>query len=341
MERIFRTKPWQLKRQPKRILIMRFQAIGDIMGTFPYIQALKNKFPHAQIDFVTKNEKVEIAQKMGIFDKVYPQTDSQRLIPQVLDAFLLILKLFFKRYDVIIDLQNHIISRPIRKFLFPKAFAEFDVWGDEMGSIRYYQTFERCGLLDRYEQASLPLANTAFADKMLTENGWNGHSKIIVLNPAGAFPSRHWPVENYVTFAKIWLEKYPNTQFVTIGTNKIRPQSDFFKQQLGRKLINLTEKTTLWEAFCLVQRASLMISEDSGLLHIGWVLKIPTVALIGSTHKNRSAQKGENMRILNSDDMPCGNCMKADCPFDKIPPCLSRYTPAMIVNMAEKLALAY
>jgi ADP-heptose:LPS heptosyltransferase len=94
----------------------------------------------------------------------------------------------------------------------------------------------------------------------------------------------------------------------------------------------LVGKTTLVEAFGIVSKAKFMLSEDSGLLHIAWALKIPTVALIGSTDKNRSSQKGSHILTFNSDDMPCGNCMQATCQFGEIAPCMSRYSPEMLLE---------
>ncbi|GAB4003867.1 hypothetical protein GCM10028808_00340 [Spirosoma migulaei] len=339
MKKEISTKPWQLNRPPKRILAMRFQAVGDVLGIYPYLQALKNKYPTAQIDLLTKYEKVEVAEYVGIFCNVWSLTDSNERFRQLFHAIWLAIKLIPQRYEVVLDFQNHTVSQWIRKILAPKAFAEFDPLGDEMGSIRYFQTIERCGLLNTYEQADLQVTDSKLTTELLVDNGWDGHSKLVILNPAGAFPSRHWPIENYVIFARIWLEKYPHTQFLMLGTEKINTKSAYIKAELGERLINLTEKTSLLQAFLITRKVQLLISEDSGLLHICWLLKIPTVALIGSTHKNRSAQEGENVHILNSDDLPCGNCMKTHCQFGQVPLCLSRYSPEMIISIAESLLI--
>ncbi|MVM41712.1 hypothetical protein GO730_35300 [Spirosoma sp. HMF3257] len=331
------TKPWQLNRPPKRILAIRFQAVGDVLGIYPYLQAVKNKYPEVQIDLLTKQEKTDVAKHIGVFRHVWAYTDSTKRFPEILHALWFIIKLLPKRYELILDFQNHTISQWIRKLLFPKAFSEFDRFGDEMGSVRYFQTVERSGLLDEYDQPDLQLNDSGEASKLLHDNGWDGQSKLVILNPAGAFPSRHWPWENYVAFARLWLRSHPDSQFLILGTGKINVVSQRFKELLGDRLLNLTGKTTLLEALLITKKSCLLISEDSGLLHIGWLLKINTIALIGSTHKNRSAQVGENMHILNSDDLPCGNCMKINCEFGPVPLCLSRYSPDFIVSIAEQL----
>lgn len=57
--------------------------------------------------------------------------------------------------------------------------------------------------------------------QLLKDADWDGQKSLIVLNPAGAFASRNWPVEQYASFAKIWLKNYPNAQFLILGVQKI------------------------------------------------------------------------------------------------------------------------
>ena len=124
---------------------------------------------------------------------------------------------------------------------------------------------------------------------------------------------------------------------MVIGDNKILEKAKYFQAHLGNDLVNLAGRTTLPEAFAITAKAYLMISEDSGLIPTAWCHKIPTVALIGSTHIHRSTHSDQYITALHSDDLPCGNCMKPDCQFGEIPVCLSRYSPEKIMELAEKL----
>jgi ADP-heptose:LPS heptosyltransferase len=156
-----------------------------------------------------------------------------------------------------------------------------------------------------------------------------------VLNPAGFFSSRHWPTENYVQFARLWKKFKPNTQFLFVGIHRIENKAMEIQQQLGSQ-VNLVNKTTLAEAFALLKKVDLVLTEDSGLMHMAWVQGVPTLALFGSTNATWSAPLGPQSLCLSSADMECGCCMLPMCKFGDNR-CLQRYTPALVVEHAKKL----
>jgi lipopolysaccharide heptosyltransferase II len=85
-----------------------------------------------------------------------------------------------------------------------------------------------------------------------------------------------------------------------------------------------------------VQRAALVLSEDSGLMHMAWVSGTPLVALFGSTRSDWSSPLGPRSLLLDSSDLPCGNCMQATCQRGDVF-CLSRRTPEEVFSRAVSL----
>jgi ADP-heptose:LPS heptosyltransferase len=132
------------------------------------------------------------------------------------------------------------------------------------------------------------------------------------------------------------LKEFPQNKFLVLGTSFIASKAAFLKNYLGDKLINLVEQTTSLEAFAILQHAKLMISEDSGLMHMAWLSGIPTLAIFGSTRSDWSAPIGEHTLLLDSSDLPCGNCMQEVCKFGDVH-CLTRFTPEQIFAHALKL----
>ena len=122
-----------------------------------------------------------------------------------------------------------------------------------------------------------------------------------------------------------------------MGDDRISTKAGYLKEQLGNSLINLTRKTTLDEAFCILSRVKFMISEDSGLYWMAWVQKIPSIAMFGSTPGARMNMGGSHARFLTSTDLPCGDCFLTDCKFGEKPLCLSRYTPEAMVALAQEM----
>jgi heptosyltransferase-2 len=334
-----KARKWESERSPRRILVIRLQATGDVIITFPFVQLLKNQHPETKIDFLTRKSQVAMVENLAAVETVIPFTDSHRRWPQIISMILILPKLLFGRYDVVLDLQVTKFSAITRRLLFPTAFTEFEKFTPFTAADRNWKAIQASGLLTRFEHPKISFKDKNRGLSILQENGWDGQKDLIVLNPGGAFKSRNWPTESYAVFAKIWLKKYPESQFLLLGVQKIAEKADLLKKELGADLINLVAKTTLPEAFGIISKTRLVLSEDSGLMHMAWALKIPTIALIGSTDKNRSSQNGTHIVTLNSDDLPCGNCMKPHCQFGEIPVCLSRYSPEMIVTIGEKLVL--
>ena len=156
-----------------------------------------------------------------------------------------------------------------------------------------------------------------------------------MLSPAGAFASRNWPIERYARFAELWRQRHP-AQFAILGLDRLREKASALKAVLGEDLMNLVGETTPSQAFAIVQRASLVLTEDCGLMHMAWVTGVPTLALFGSSSHEWSAPLGDHALCLHSGDLACGACMEPACRYGDVH-CLTRYVPQHIVDRAEAL----
>lgn len=332
------SKPWNKKTMPARILAIRLQAMGDMVITLPYLLHLRRTMPPGTIiDFLTREEVDAIPRSIVLFDRVFTIKGGRNLKKQLFYTCLLLPQLLLRRYDVVIDLQNNIVSRTVRKTLMPKAWSEFDRFSAMAAGESTRLTIEAAGLGKCYADENGFKFKVANDDTLiLKENGWDGISELVVLNPAGAFITRNWPAENYTGFAELWLKKFPQTQFLVIGVSAINEKASLFKTRLGNKLINLVNKTTPAQAFAIIQKVRLVISEDSGLMHMSWVSGIPTLAMFGSTKSSRSCPLGDHSLLLHSNDLPCGNCMLEECSFGDVH-CLTRYTAELVFEKALTL----
>lgn len=330
-------KPWKKKKQPKRILAIRMQAMGDVVITLPYLQDLRNSLPGSvRIDLLTRCETDPIPKNLVLFNKIFSIAGERNFKKQFLFTLLLLPKLLFRRYDIVIDLQNNSLSRLVRKILMPSAWAEFDRTSPLPAGERTRKTIEAIGLGRNKAAGRIHLKTDLNAAKLLMENGWDGKSDLVILNPAGVFETRNWPIDYYSSFAKHWVDQFPQTQFLIIGLPFISSKSDYLKKQLGSRLITIVGKTNVAEAFALIQCSKFMLSEDSGLMHMSWVSGIPTLALLGGTRSDWARPLGEHSDFVDSSDLPCGNCMQEKCKWGDTR-CLTRYTPEMIFEKAKAL----
>ncbi len=330
---IIPAQPWTSSQPPKKVLVIRWQAMGDVVITLPYIQHLRNRLPATtKLDLLTRQETKDLPKKLELFDKVFAFGGERNFKKQLVHLSLFIPTLFLQRYDVVIDLQNNLMSRTLVKLLRPKAWSIFDKYSPAPAGHRYKATIEAVGLGGNDMDCRLRFKEPDHGTMPLSDAGWNQTDPFVVLNPAGAFETRNWPLSYYAQFARRWQEYQPNARFVIMGTNFIAAKADWLKNELGDRLFYLIGKTTPSEAFAVLQHASLVLSEDSGLMHMAWVGGTPTLALFGGTRSDWSRPLGEHSLLLGSHDLPCGNCMQEKCRHGDVH-CLTRWTPEKVAEI--------
>jgi|SRR5688572_920191 len=330
-------KPWTKRSLPKRILAIRLQAMGDVVITLPYLQDLRNNLPASvQIDLLTRDETDPIPRNLILFNKIFSIKGKRNLKKHFLYTILLLPTLLFRRYDIVLDLQNNKLSQLVRKTLNPSAWVEFDKNSSLPAGERTKRTIEAVGIGTNNLAKKLNLKADLNAKEILIKNGWDPKKNLVILNPAGVFETRNWPIEYYVSFTKLWLHEFPQTQFLIIGLPFISSKADHLKKHLGEALIAIIGKTSVSEAFAILQHAKLVLSEDSGLMHMSWVSGIPTFTLLGGTRSDWTQPLGKHTDFVDSSDLPCGNCMQEKCKWGDTR-CLTRYTPEIIFEKAKAL----
>jgi ADP-heptose:LPS heptosyltransferase len=333
-------KLWKRDKSPTRILAIRFQAMGDMVITLPYLCALSQKYPNAQIDFLTREEVASISRSLDFFNQVYAIKGGRNPKLILLFGLFMVPILLLRRYDVVIDLQKNRVSRWVRWLLNPNAWSEFDRYSPISAGERTRLTIEAVGLGNVQPLGHFKFKDHTIGSKILQEKGWSNTSEWIVLNPAGAFITRNWPIENYVAFARLWLsKKNPDARFVLLGDGRITGKAAFLQTELGDKIINLLGLTTPAEAFAILQKMKFVLSEDSGLMHMAWVSGILTLALFGSSRSDWSAPQGSHTRCLNSSDLTCGACMSENCFWGDVH-CLTRFSPERVFEEATQLLVS-
>ncbi len=330
-------KPWRGETPPQKIIVIRFQALGDTIITLPYLQCLKNQYPDISIIFLTRKEVSAIPINIGIFDKVMTIDGGRNVRLQFLLLLLKLPLLWKLKADAMIDLQNNKLSRIIRRMIHPKAWVGFDTHSPMAAGERTRQTIEALWRWKIFPETKFRIASTKNVLSLLKDNGYIESNKLVVLNPAGFCQSRNWPLDNYVEFALQWLSNMDSkTQFVLLLLPSLREKAVYIKKKLSGNCVDLTGKANQVEAFEIINRSDFMLTEDSGLMHMSWVQGIPTLALFSASRKDWSAPQGSWSQCLDSSDMPCGSCGLEVCKFEDNR-CLTRYAPAFVLEQARLL----
>jgi ADP-heptose:LPS heptosyltransferase len=336
MKAIVRAKPWTYTFLPRKVLIMRFQALGDTVITLPYLQGIRDQYPEIELHFLTRKEVSDIPSSLNLFDQVTTIGGGRNTNAQFIELLFKLPQLLMQRYDAVIDLQNHRLSSFVRKILQPKAWVEFDKYSPLSAGERTRQTLEALWNWKIPLSTNLRLKISCDHLSLLKANGYKSEYKLVVLNPAGFCSSRNWPIEYYAEFALLWLSRNPMTQFALLLLPAHKDKAAYLKEKLGERCIDLTGLANQVDAFSIIKMAQLVLSEDSGLMHMSWVQGVPTLALFSSSRKDWSSPLGSWSYCLDSSDLQCGPCGLEVCQYGDNR-CLTRYTPKIVLNRAMGL----
>jgi heptosyltransferase-2 len=157
---------------------------------------------------------------------------------------------------------------------------------------------------------------------------------ILALCPGAEYGSaKRWPIEYYVTCAKRKIAE--GWKVWVFGSPKDIPLGAEIQVFVGDQCINLCGKTTLPEAVDLLSLVSVVITNDSGLMHVAAALDKPIIALFGSSNPEMTPPLSNNARVLYL-GLTCSPCYQRRCP-KKHMKCLHEIEPAQVLDMLKTI----
>lgn len=172
------------------------------------------------------------------------------------------------------------------------------------------------------------------AAEVLVKNKLDVNSSILVLCPGAEFgPSKQWPITHYAELASHYLDK--GWQVWQLGSDKDLQSCQELDAITGHKTRVLAGKTSLPQAIDLMSFASLVVANDSGLMHIAAALQKPLVAIYGSTDPGHTPPLSKNHKIARL-ALDCSPCFKRECPLTHLN-CLQDMAPSQVIALAESL----
>lgn len=208
---------------------------------------------------------------------------------------------------------------------------------------RYPLMVERYLALANDKDAPLPslrpslVAERDNTEVALTKYGLSQDKPILVLCPGAEFgPSKRWPEEHYAAFANHYIAK--GWQVWIFGSAKDSDVAKKIQAQTQNQAIDLTGRTSLGDAIDLMSLAKLVLTNDSGLMHIAAALDIPLVAAYGSTSPGFTPPLGEKVKIVQ-EKIECSPCFKRTCPL-KHHQCMQRLSVDTALQAAKALVNA-
>ncbi|HIF9181195.1 TPA: lipopolysaccharide heptosyltransferase II [Photobacterium damselae] len=180
--------------------------------------------------------------------------------------------------------------------------------------------------------------DTVAQKEALNKFGLSSDRVAIGLCPGAEFgPAKRWPEQHFAVTAKTLIEQ--GHQVWLFGSVKDREVTDKIKNSLPAELqafcYNLAGNTSLIEAIDLLAACKIVVSNDSGLMHVSAAVGCHIVALYGSTTPSYTPPLAEHVEVLHT-DISCRPCFKRECPLGHLK-CLTELTPDLVINAIDKL----
>jgi heptosyltransferase-2 len=180
-------------------------------------------------------------------------------------------------------------------------------------------------------------AEKATAWDLLRAEGIPTGSRFMVLNPGAAYGSaKRWREDRFAEVGGRLAREF-NLQIVIVGSEVERPIAEHIARLANSPAVVLNGKTSLETLIGVLAESSLMITNDSGPMHIAAALGTPTVAIFGSTDDVATGPYGPRTRVVRH-PVECSPCMLRTCPIDH--PCM-RFVTSEDVCQAVRELLAY
>lgn len=343
----------RLAQPPQKVAIVRASRIGDFLCATPAFRALRQALPQAELtliglpfvaDLVARSQHLDRFVAFPGFPGMAEQFFAARQTTQVLQS------LQAEAFDLAIQLHGSgVYSNPFTLMLGARYTAGFIREGDSPGRLdaalplpttgheiqRTLALMTFLGAPDQGEQTEFPLwaVDHQAAEALLA----HFPRPLIGLHPAARHPSKCWPIDRFIAVGRMLQAECGGT-IVLLGDRESTALIESIAQALGSIAVNLAGKTTLSELGAVIDRLSLLITNDSGPAHIAYALGIPTVTIFGSTAPERwGAEATDHPSQYRSlvTKLPCHPCDEGVCPIEY--QCLAQITITQVLTAVRSL----
>lgn len=322
----------------KSVLLIRPGGIGDAILLIPSICTLKQKFPAASITVLAEKRNASVFRLCPYVNHVLLYDNPKELFAAIRG-----------KYDVLIDTEQwHRLSSVVarltksplsigyatneRKIMFTNAI-HYSHEDYEMDS--FFHLFQPLGITE--SEKGKPPFLVVPDDAVIKANAMLGKladKPFITVFPGASIPERRWGANKYGEVAARLHRK--GIPVVVVGGDSDTAAGEIIVA--GKLGLNLVGRTSLVETAAIIDKSKLLVSGDSGILHIGVTLGKPTVSLFGPGIEKKWAPRGLRHIVVNK-NLACSPCTKfghtPKCPINAR--CLADISVDEVVAAIENL----
>ncbi|MBI5215433.1 MAG: glycosyltransferase family 9 protein [Ignavibacteriae bacterium] len=333
----------------RKILIIKLRAIGDVVLSTVVIRNLRLAFPDAQIDFLTEKPSRDIIEGNPDINNVLVFDGKKQ------SGLGLIWNVRSRKYDLVIDLFGNPRSALVTYF----SGAHYRVgyrfgWrekcynivveprGGEVHNTEFNLDAVRAlgfavtdfSPADSGQKLRMTITENdeIFAFRYFLESGLND-SFVVALNAAGGWYTKRWAIPKYAELADMLVEQHQAKILLLWGPGE-RDDAERLATLMTNKAI-LIPATTLKQLAAILQRCSMMVTNDSGPMHIAAAMGTSTVAIFGPTNPMLQGPFGNQSEIVRNERLGCLGCNFTKCPIGN--PCMEELSVEEVFLASQRL----
>ena len=315
-----KNSPGDLK--PFRILIRSSNWLGDAVMSVPAVRAIKNGRPDADVT-------IAAPEKIAPMWKLIPEVDA--IIPLPTTSLLSVVTQLRKqrRFDVAILFPNSLrVALETWMSGIPRRVGYRGHWRSwivnqcirnprkpgppEHHSLRFLRMARECGA--ETANAQRPTLNAQRSTRYPLST-INDQPVQIGLCPGAEYgPAKRWLLERFAEAATM-ISAQSSAQWILFGTRNDATAGEQIAAAMSDGCVNRIGQTTLDQLIEELQKCRLLLTNDTGTMHLAALLGIPVVAIFGSTEPRLTAPLGDGHIVLRH-HVECSPCFLRECPID-------------------------
>jgi heptosyltransferase-2 len=315
----------------KGILVKGTNWVGDTIMSFPAVNSLRRLFPQAYISVLAKSRLAELWKANTDIDEVIPYDMlkgvgrifgelgiARRIKQKEIDLAVILPRSFSSAWMVFLGGIPHRIGYKgvARNWLLTEGIDRTPTLLRKHRMYYYLHLIECLGHCSSLPLPSLSLNGKTedWADGFLSHNGLKGEL-LIGVNPGATYgEAKCWPPERFVEVGRRLIEDY-GAYILIFGSSRPTEKelNATIAQGIGEGCLNLSGQTSLLELASLLRQCTLLVTNDTGTMHVAAAVGTRVVAIFGPTDPRTTAPLGKG-HVLVHKEGPCSPCLKRVCP---------------------------
>jgi len=313
--------------KPQNICIIKPSAFGDVVQALPLLPVLKERFPQAKLSWVINDSLSGLLEGHPHLDEIIPF--NRKGTWGEWKSFLGGLRK--RQFDLVFDLQGLLRTAVMTRFSGAKMrvglqtaregahlachYTILDSGKNVPAHTRYWRVAEAVGMGDQKRQTFIKVSPEDHT--WVQQQAAQLKGPILAIHPGARWATKRWPVEKLAVVTSQAIRKF-GFSAVILGSADEKPVAAQLVHILksftpSASVLNLTGETSLKQLAGMLSASTVLLSNDSGPMHLAAGLGTPVLGVFTATNALRSGPPGDQHELVST-NLRCAACYKKRCP---------------------------